>query len=309
MFTTKSDMLDFNDSIIENLFELLRTVLKMCYELGEYTDEDGNYYDCRISEELEADVQIIFSFHSILIDSDTLKSIKRLIKDDGFITVSKQLRHLYHVSDGCDYFLEHLDRIADEKYVPTFTDIKYCRDRTIGVTHEEVSYEFHGKQIDIDIFDVGGQRAERKAWQNVFANTSALYFFVAISEYAMKCIEDDVTNRICEALSVLRILSEAPVFATTPMLIVVTKSDQLKAKLDEGEKFHLEPPESGIASFEPYRGDNTLEDIQQYIEDICRAQVKGDKKVIVVFKNLLDDNVTFRDEFDQLLDAVEALKA
>jgi len=41
------------------------------------------------------------------------------------------------------------------------------------------------------MFDVGGQRSERKKWIHCFEGVTAIIFFVAMSEYDMKLAEDD----------------------------------------------------------------------------------------------------------------------
>ena len=41
------------------------------------------------------------------------------------------------------------------------------------------------------MFDVGGQRSERKKWIHCFENVTAILFLVAISEYDQKLIEDE----------------------------------------------------------------------------------------------------------------------
>lgn len=41
------------------------------------------------------------------------------------------------------------------------------------------------------MFDVGGQRSERKKWIHCFENVTAILFLVAISEYDQVLIEDE----------------------------------------------------------------------------------------------------------------------
>jgi hypothetical protein len=41
------------------------------------------------------------------------------------------------------------------------------------------------------MFDVGGQRSERKKWIHCFENVTAIVFMVAISEYDQVLIEDE----------------------------------------------------------------------------------------------------------------------
>ena len=56
-----------------------------------------------------------------------------------------------------------------------------CRDRTTGVTHEVIRIR-EGVNADFDIYDVGGQKSERRNWVRIFQNVKAVLFVVAISE-------------------------------------------------------------------------------------------------------------------------------
>ena len=50
------------------------------------------------------------------------------------------------------------------------------------------------------MFDVGGQRNERKKWIHCFEKVEAVLFVAAISEYDQVIIEDEKTNRMDETL-------------------------------------------------------------------------------------------------------------
>jgi hypothetical protein len=49
------------------------------------------------------------------------------------------------------------------------------------------------------MFDVGGQRSERKKWIHCFENVTTILFLVAISEYDQLLFEDETVNRMQEA--------------------------------------------------------------------------------------------------------------
>ena len=50
------------------------------------------------------------------------------------------------------------------------------------------------------MYDVGGQRNERRKWIHCFEDVTAVIFVAAISEYDQKLFEDGATNRMVEAL-------------------------------------------------------------------------------------------------------------
>jgi guanine nucleotide-binding protein G(i) subunit alpha len=54
------------------------------------------------------------------------------------------------------------------------------------------------------MFDVGGQRSERKKWMHCFENVTAVVFLAAISEYDQVLVEDETVVSI---LVVVKIFS------------------------------------------------------------------------------------------------------
>ena len=83
-------------------------------------------------------------------------------------------------------FCEDLDRIWDEAFVPTDQDLLRSRLRTTGIT--ETIFDLG--QLTYRMFDVGGQRSERKKWIHCFENVTCLLFLVAISGYDQCLVED-----------------------------------------------------------------------------------------------------------------------
>jgi len=101
------------------------------------------------------------------------------------------------------YFLDKLEDVIKEDYVPSVQDILYARVRTHGIVTER--YEVHGKTYEM--YDVGGQRNERRKWVNCFEGVTAVLFVVAISEFDQKMFEDESTNRMVDALELFEEVS------------------------------------------------------------------------------------------------------
>jgi hypothetical protein len=51
-----------------------------------------------------------------------------------------------------------------------------------------------------EMYDVGGQRTERKKWIHCFEGVDAIIFVAAISEYYQKLFEDSTKNRMVRVL-------------------------------------------------------------------------------------------------------------
>lgn len=48
------------------------------------------------------------------------------------------------------------------------------------------------------MFDVGGQRSERKKWIHCFEGVTAIIFIVAMSEYDLTLVEDQEMVSFCD---------------------------------------------------------------------------------------------------------------
>ena len=81
--------------------------------------------------------------------------------------------------------------ISDSGYLPNLQDILRTRVRTSGIVEEK--YKIDG--VDFSMYDVGGQRNERKKWIHCFDNVTAVIFVAAISEYDQVLYEDTTANR------------------------------------------------------------------------------------------------------------------
>lgn len=83
-------------------------------------------------------------------------------------------------------FFEDLDRLFTKEFVPTDQDVLRARLRTTGITETH----FDLGTLQYRMFDVGGQRSERKKWIHCFEGVNALMFLVAISGYD-QCLAED----------------------------------------------------------------------------------------------------------------------
>ena len=70
-------------------------------------------------------------------------------------------------------------QLCEGEYVPSDDDILRARNKTTGVIEREFSLKGHNFRV----FDVGGQRSERKKWIHCFDNVTAILFVVGISAY------------------------------------------------------------------------------------------------------------------------------
>merc|ERR1712013_482986 len=84
------------------------------------------------------------------------------------------------------------------RYIYFEDDILNVRCRTTGITSKVFSIQ----NARLNVFDVGGQKSERKKWLALFADVKAVIFVVALSSYNEVMYEDSRCNYMDDALEI-----------------------------------------------------------------------------------------------------------
>uniref|UniRef100_A0A672MWG6 Guanine nucleotide-binding protein G(i) subunit alpha-2 n=1 Tax=Sinocyclocheilus grahami TaxID=75366 RepID=A0A672MWG6_SINGR len=121
-----------------------------------------------------------------VLTDDLANVIRRLWADSGVQGCFTRSRE-YQLNDSAAYYLNDLDRIARADYIPTQQDVLRTRVKTTGI----VETHFTFKDLHFKMFDVGGQRSERKKWIHCFEGVTAIIFCVALSAYDLVLAEDE----------------------------------------------------------------------------------------------------------------------
>ncbi|KAL3806444.1 hypothetical protein ACHAXA_011795 [Cyclostephanos tholiformis] len=124
-------------------------------------------------------------------------------------------------------YLDDVSRIASPDYKPTVQDVLIARVRTTQVVMEK--YRIDG--IDFEVYDVGGQRSERRKWIDCFDSVTAVIFVAALSEYDQYLAEAKRTNRMVEALELFRSVCNNRAFSNTSIMLFLNKKDIFTEKI------------------------------------------------------------------------------
>mmetsp|Transcript_6188 Transcript_6188/g.9736 ORF Transcript_6188/g.9736 Transcript_6188/m.9736 type:complete len:377 (-) Transcript_6188:120-1250(-) len=162
----------------------------------------------------------------VVIDAALGDKLKEIWADKGVQDTWLQ-RSNFQVQDALEYFMENIDRIKQDDFLPANQDILRSRVRTSGIV--EAEYNING--VRVAMFDVGGQRNERKKWIHCFDNVTAVIFVAAISEYDQTLYEDMTTNRQEEALTLFSEMCESTWFRNKSMILFLNKKDVFRKKL------------------------------------------------------------------------------
>lgn len=169
---------------------------------------------------------LALDFKTTVIDEE-IGSLLQSVWDDPGIQASWNQRSNIQVQDALEYYMSGISRISSSSYEPSTDDILRTRVRTSGIVEE--NFKIGG--TDIAMYDVGGQRSERRKWMHKFDDVSAIIFVAAISEYDQLVFEDNATNRQEESLNLFRKVFNQPFFADLNFILFLNKEDLFKQKL------------------------------------------------------------------------------
>ncbi|CAK5278873.1 unnamed protein product [Mycena citricolor] len=133
----------------------------------------------------------------------------------------------FQLNDSAVYYFNAIDRMSTPDYLPTDQDILRSRVKTTGITETT----FKVGELTYRLFDVGGQRSERKKWIHCFENVTALVFLVSLSEYDQMLYEDESVNRMQEALTLFDSICNSRWFVKTSIILFLNKIDLFAEKL------------------------------------------------------------------------------
>ncbi|GAA5944647.1 hypothetical protein JCM10213_008097 [Rhodosporidiobolus nylandii] len=133
----------------------------------------------------------------------------------------------FYLMDSASYFFDEVKRIGASGYVPNEADVLHARTKSTGIAETK----FRSGQLSIHMFDVGGQRSERKKWIHCFEAVTSIIFCVALSEYDQVLLEEAGQNRMNESLVLFESVINSRWFLRTSIILFLNKIDLFKAKL------------------------------------------------------------------------------
>lgn len=157
---------------------------------------------------------------------ELILALKDLWKDGG-VRRSFDKSFEYQLNDSAAYFFENMHRILHKDYIPNINDVLRSRVRTTGIIETHIQVE----DVSYRIYDVGGQRSERRKWIQCFDDVKAVLFVAALSGYDMTLFEDCTTNRLEESLTLFQAICNNKFFINTSMILFLNKVDLFREKV------------------------------------------------------------------------------
>ncbi|KAF2502610.1 guanine nucleotide binding protein, alpha subunit [Lophium mytilinum] len=261
--------------IFNNLVTAYQTIFSAMQEQEtNFEDEDNEAYanlinaDPEIGLEDPMPLECLTAFNSLWADKGVQLAILK--------------GNQYALHDNLSYFIGDMDRLFAKDYMPTDQDILRTRLRTTGIT--ETIFDLGN--LTYRMFDVGGQRSERKKWIHVFDNVQVVLFLVAISGYDHVLVEDRNGNQMHEALMLFESISNSRYFEKSALILFLNKIDLFREKISSGMS-----PINKI--FPDYTGKITdIEAGQEFFANKFRNLVRQQKKEVYVhYTNATDTDL------------------
>eukprot|EP00298_Acanthocystis_sp_HF-20_P011585 c19463_g1_i6.p1 GENE.c19463_g1_i6~~c19463_g1_i6.p1 ORF type:complete len:349 (+),score=103.17 c19463_g1_i6:130-1176(+) len=234
-------------------------------ELVHMVEEWGLISECQCPQHIE----LLKSLpESSRIDITIGTAIKELWADDAIQKVWKR-RTEFQVIESFRYFFDNIDKIMDPEYLATHNDFLFTRVRTSGVVTN--TYLISG--VKFEMYDVGGQRNERRKWIHCFSDVTSVIFVAALSEYDQVLFEDSNINRMKEALELFDEICRLDYFKHSAFILFLNKYDLFLEKLSTN-------PINNVPHWIDYTGGADPVNARNYFRDQFFKRNKDSKRTI-----------------------------
>nr|CFW94221.1 Eka-Go1 protein [Euperipatoides kanangrensis] len=285
---TQEELLSFKPTVLDNLLSSMKYVLNGMGILRINLENSKN----------RAHAQTVLSCHCCFDEKQFMlpfvaNALKCLWNDKGVrLTVARGYE--YELNDSANYYFESMNRICSEKFVPTPVDVLRARVRTSGII--ETHFKMH--DVIFRLFDVGGQRSERRKWIQCFDDVRALLFVCALSMYDMVLSEDPQVNRLEESLRLFSSICNNRFFIETSMILFLNKLDLFREKiLYSGRHLHY--------YFSDYKGpDQNVDSAAIFVQHKFLALNRSPAKVIYPHFTTATDTGNIQVVFEVVMDTI-----
>ncbi|KAF7349021.1 hypothetical protein MVEN_01423400 [Mycena venus] len=167
-------------------------------------------------------------------------------------TVHASLEHQgIRLQESGGFFLDELDIVTSQRYVPTDDHILRARLKTLGVAEHRMRLTDPNGNItrEFRIFDVGGQRSlisvptshlppvQRPKWAPYFDDMNCIIFLAPVSAFDQQLEEEPEVNRLADSVTLWTSIISNKLLQNTNLILFLNKIDILQAKLTSGIRF------------------------------------------------------------------------
>ncbi|ROW13192.1 hypothetical protein VPNG_04815 [Cytospora leucostoma] len=229
------ELYNYRPTVFKNLIECAKAVINAMrqFDIEPANEEMKAYCDYILEYSVESGPQA-------LMDPKVGDAVQAIWADPARAQLLERQTEFY-LMDSAEYFFENAQRIVRPDYLPSEMDVLRARTKTTGIYETR----FQMGQLSIHMFDVGGQRSERKKWIHCFENVTSIIFCVALSEYDQVLLEESSQNRMMESLLLFDSVVNSRWFVRTSIILFLNKVDIFKQKLSRSPLGNYFPDYSG----------------------------------------------------------------
>ncbi|CAO3666739.1 unnamed protein product [Umbelopsis vinacea] len=218
---TKEELHTWRPTVYKNLIQSIKTLVTAANKLGIQFHEPRN--------EVYSQHVMLFTVADITspLTPEFVEAIVSIWNDPAIANVLDHNGSEFYLMDSATYFFCEVRRIGKSDYIPTVQDVLRARQKTTGI----METRFTMGQLNIHMFDVGGQRSERKKWIHCFESVTSIIFCVALSEYDQELLEASGQNRMLESLVLFESVINSRWFLRSSIIFFLNKVDVFKVKI------------------------------------------------------------------------------
>lgn len=243
---SKEELLQFKPVVQKNVLDSAQALVMAMRKLGVDPEDPANRTHADRILEYKMDPEGVTN-------PDIFLAVEALWHDP-IIPVVMDRSSEFYLMDSATYFFANIRRIGAPDYVPDESDVLRARTKTTGISETR----FNMGQLNIHMFDVGGQRSERKKWIHCeslrltrltvgFEAVTSIIFCVALSEYDQVLLEENGQNRMQESLVLFESVINSRWFLRTSVILFLNKIDVFKQKLPKVPLVNYFPEYTGGA--------------------------------------------------------------
>ncbi|WWC88969.1 guanine nucleotide-binding protein subunit alpha [Kwoniella dendrophila CBS 6074] len=218
---SREELLSFRQIVHKNVLDSAQALIMAMRKIGVDPEDANNrvYADRILEYRMDTDPLSV-------LPSEILHNVDSLWHDPVIPSVMDRSSEFY-LMDSATYFFANIRKIGAPDYIPDEADVLRARTKTTGISETR----FNMGQLSIHMFDVGGQRSERKKWIHCFEAVTSIIFCVALSEYDQVLLEESGQNRMQESLVLFESVINSRWFLRTSVILFLNKIDLFKQKL------------------------------------------------------------------------------
>ena len=196
-------------------------------------------YENPANEELPKQLVSIDPHTMTELSSDYCSLIKQIWNDSGVNKECYDRRKEFGLPESAKYFLDALDRISSDRYLPTTEDILRVYEPTTDSIGDYCAFGI------LRLLEIRNQSLERyNKWIHLFENSVAIFFVVDVSEYdTVSELSGTITNRL--ETSRLSFENLCQTYVCPSIMLCFTKKDIFDEKISHFNLVDYFPAYSG----------------------------------------------------------------